>query len=164
MSLEQKLLDRFYEGYLYGVSEETIAAGVEVPLKDWFFKSSEDLKIKTVLRNKKIKANDRYYNIKLTIKYDPSEDFQPDYFHHNSYLTDGTLFLQALILENINTITSIPEHLMKQIDNVKSIEYIFGNAVITTEYGEFGTEDKPWLKERITCWLPVKFNYTLKEN
>ena len=45
----------------------------------------------------------------------------------------------------------------------KICSYIYGNPVILNEYGDFGTEDKPWLSERTTVIIPIEYHLEDKE-
>lgn len=164
MDLKQKLLNKLKKGELYGISKGTIESGYAFHLKELFTHQY----IKT--RNEKgetinILEEENDNHIKISLKYDSFNNFKPDYFHHSSSLTDGTLiFIEYTIIDCINSVIgSLPKKLEHQTNNFDSIEYIIGDAFIATEYGNFGTKEKPWLQERITCYIPVKFNYTLKE-
>ena len=69
-------------------------------------------------------------------------------------------------MENLTSIIgSYPaQHEFPPIDKIKSITYTYSTSLITTEYGDFGTKEKPWLNNRISCWTPIKFEYELRED
>lgn len=114
------------------------------------------------VRSYKVKYDDEdkeYFT--LTIDYNENTDF--GYFTMERCCCDGTfVFYQELIkrvllkLLNFNTCdkgVDIPDNLYGH-----EVKYILGNFVLTHEYGnEFSTEEKPWIKSRLSVMLPIKF-------
>ena len=48
---------------------------------------------------------------------------------------------------------------LKEPEYGDTIEFTIGNLILLTEHGDFGTEEKPWLRERNTILLPVAMRY-----
>ena len=74
---------------------------------------------------------------------------------------DGTyLFFAELINKVVGYMLSgyIPQGYQHCfIENVPmEITYYVGNAVLSEEHGDFGTEDKPWMNSRFTAFLPYR--------
>ena len=165
MDLKQELINK---SEIYNTSKELIESGHTFYLEDLFnhvnFRfCDEDNELTDILTGQ---INN---NIKIAVKYDNFNKFKhssPDYIFHISCLTDGSLaFERFTVLDCIRSIVgSMPKNLEYQVSNFSYIEYIIGNAFMTHECGNFGTKEKPWLQERITCYIPVKFIYMLKED
>lgn len=106
----------------------------------------------------------------VKIIYDPDADF--DYFTHARCRNDGTLLFAyenilnifyKLICRGTACITKIPDDFR---DNYKKYNFIYtiGNIVTTTEHSkEFSTEEKPWMLQRDTAMLPIKFDVELRD-
>ena len=101
-------------------------------------------------------------DLKIHIIYDDNADF--DYFTMDSCCCDGTLYFAYAMMENCiakilrletyNKEKKIPEDLSGY-----EITYTVGNFVLGTEYSEkFATKEKPWMLERFTAMLPIKFD------
>ena len=95
----------------------------------------------------------------LRAKYSPKAEFN-GYFVE-TVRCDGTyLFFAELINKVVGYMLSgyIPQGYQHCfIENVPmEITYYVGNAVLSEEHGDFGTEDKPWMNSRFTAFLPYK--------
>ena len=103
-------------------------------------------------------------NITFKFKYDANADFQ--YFTSIQFKHDGTLlFISKGIQELINRIYGAATY-NKLIGAPKEnsiASYVYGNPIILNEYGDFGTEDKPWLCERTTILIPIEYHLDDKE-
>lgn len=100
--------------------------------------------------------------IQSKIVYSPDADF--DYFTSAQSIHDGTiLFLLSTMEECVNNIIGIRTYDKRKPRpiNGATICYTIGNLVISNEYGDFGTPEKPWLHSRTTVLLPIK--YDIKE-
>jgi hypothetical protein len=101
-------------------------------------------------------------DIPVSIFYDENAEFE--YFTMEHCICDGTLlFMEELCLDILNKVfrlqTINKEKVNANTDLFKNeIIYTVGNFVVCTEYGDFGTEDKPWLNSRFTVMLPIKFD------
>jgi hypothetical protein len=102
----------------------------------------------------------KYHHTKVTndlgnsyqVDLDPEANF--DYFTSYRLFSDGTLIsiFKAIdeCLKNVysgktyNKDVGLPTH------------YTIGNLVVLEEFGDYGTEEKPFLHSRITVLLPVK--------
>lgn len=98
-------------------------------------------------------------DIVLKAKYAPKAEFE-NYFI-STLRCDGTFVFFAEVINNAvaNMLAGqIPKKYSdKIVANVPiEITYYIGNAVVVSEYGDFGTEDKPWMKSRFTAFLPFK--------
>lgn len=107
-------------------------------------------------------STDRHFHsyfVDVDVEFDPESDF--DYCVTNSYLSDGTLlnsfqtigecFLRIIKGETFYK----PKGAWKQGSQIK---YVCGNIIYLVEHGKFGTEEKPWLSERISVMVPVKYD------
>lgn len=102
-------------------------------------------------------------NVKVI--YDPEADF--DYFTNYQCRNDGTLLftLQAqqevvLNVMNLKThcISKVPDNFVENFGDY-DVTYTIGNIVSVCEHSdEFGTEEKPWMTQRDTAMLPIKFD------
>ena len=121
--------------------------------------------IKLALPSKDLKSY-----IPIYITYDEDADFE--YFTMVRCVCDGTLaFMTDLMKDCFNkvvnfqtcNITKIPSDF--QEDSFKyAVSYTVGNFVCCEEFGDFGTEEKPWMKSRFTVMWPIKFDIKEKEN
>jgi hypothetical protein len=94
----------------------------------------------------------------VNIEVNPDGDFE--YCVSESVLSDGTLAHLDGVLNKLynRIITGISYCKSQELpDKYNSISYTVGNYIILTEHGDkFRTEDKPFLKERISVMLPVR--------
>lgn len=106
--------------------------------------------------------------INVTINYDPNAEFE--YFTMESCRCDGTLiFMQELMerilfkLFQIKTVNSetTPKDIQENLWSY-NLEYVVGNFVLNQEFGDFGTEEKPWMQLRFTAMLPIKCKWVKK--
>lgn len=102
--------------------------------------------------------NNNYIEFEVNIKFSSDDDF--DYFSSDSCIHDGTLMfvkdccdrvISKICTGNTYPLVGLPPR------NGSKIEYTVGRFVVLNEYGEFGTEEKPWLRERTTVILPIKY-------
>lgn len=112
--------------------------------------------------------NGRYGKRDVSITYNPDANFE--YFTTECCVCDGTLYFQAELINKVlrKVLSSSTYNNRKSNYNDDypfdyDIEYEVGNFVINTEYGDFGTEEKPWLHARFTVMLPLTFNAVKKE-
>lgn len=116
-----------------------------------------------ILRSEKGEVN-------VTINHDPNAEFE--YFTMESCRCDGTLcFMQELMesiilkLFQIKTVNieTTPDNIQESLWDY-NLEYTVGNFVLNQEFGDFGTEEKPWMQSRFTAMLPIKCKWVLKDN
>lgn len=105
----------------------------------------------------------------ITIKNDIDVDFE--YFALESRTCDGTLSfyfnLMGVIFEKlarslIYNKKTLPSDWKENFWNY-NVEYVVGDFVLNEEFGNFGTEEEPWLRSKITVMLPIKMSYLKKE-
>ncbi len=103
-------------------------------------------------------------NILLNVKYNTDANFQ--YFTSAQFIHDGTLLHISLgvqkLINSIYTAATYNKAIGEPNSN-KICSYIYGNPVILNEYGDFGTENKPWLCERTTILIPIEYHLDDKE-
>lgn len=101
--------------------------------------------------------------INCQIEYNPNADF--DYFTSKCMYTDGTLiFEQDAMCDLFNRLVNIStyDNRCKQPDFSKNftIKYTIGNFVVIHEYKDRWSEvNDPWMNERLTVMLPIKYEY-----
>lgn len=107
--------------------------------------------------------------IPVYITYDENADFE--YFTMERCVCDGTLvFMADLMKDCFNKVISyqtcnvkkLPSDFQKEPFKYE-ISYTVGNFVCCEEFGDFGTEEKPWMKSRFTVMLPIKFDIKEKK-
>lgn len=94
-----------------------------------------------------------------------SEDADFEYFTCERCVCDGTLlFIDEQIINILNKLVCLKTINTKKIPEqynenpfAYDLHYTVGNFVIGTEYGDFGTDEKPWMHSRFTTMLPIKF-------
>lgn len=97
-------------------------------------------------------------NIELVLNADA--DFQ--YFTSESFVSDGSLaFITDASEKLISRVLGGRSYYagLKEPEYGDTIEFTIGNLILLTEHGDFGTEEKPWLRERNTVLLPVAMRY-----
>lgn len=97
-------------------------------------------------------------NIELVLNADA--DFQ--YFTSESFVSDGSLaFITDASEKLISRVLGGRSYYadLKEPEYGDTIEFTIGNLILLTEHGDFGTEEKPWLRERNTILLPVAMRY-----
>lgn len=119
--------------------------------------------VKYVLRPNGVYSRD----IICHFMYDPHNTTW-DYFVTYSFTSDGTLlFIVEGIQDILNQVVWIQTTSQKyqHLNPYKIAEYnvTIGDFVIGTEYGDFGTSEKPWLHEKTTIMLPIKQEFTMME-
>ena len=114
-------------------------------------------------------SKDFKYYTPVYLTYDEDADFE--YFTMERCVCDGTLaFMTDLMRDCFNKIvglqtcnvTKIPSDFQENPFKYE-ISYIVGNFVCCEEFGDFGTEEKPWMKSRFTVMLPIKFDIKEKK-
>lgn len=105
-------------------------------------------------------------DIIVNILYDENAKSKFESFIMERCTCDGTLifmdeliqkvFLKLMQIQTINN-EKVPDD-FNENPFIYEILYTVGNFVICDEYGDFGTEEKPWLKSRFTVMLPIKFD------
>lgn len=94
--------------------------------------------------------------------YNPDCDFS--YFTSASAFTDGTLYhryhLEAELISKVLTTQTYDRHVGMPTEEQR-MKYTIGNFVVLTEFGDSTIwdipNDKPWLNERLTILLPIKY-------
>ena len=97
-------------------------------------------------------------NIELVLNADA--DFQ--YFTSESLVSDGSLaFIMYASEKLISRVLGGRSYYanLKEPEDGDTIEFTIGNLILLTEHGDFGTEEKPWLRERNTILLPAAMRY-----
>lgn len=96
----------------------------------------------------------------VSVSFDGNADF--DYFTSESCVHDGTLLFIREAMDRCVQKVCLAQTYNKNIgepESGDSIQYVVGNFVVLTEYdGDFVPKDKPWMRERTTVLLPLKFN------
>lgn len=97
----------------------------------------------------------------VNIEINPDAEF--DYFTSDSFISDGTLLFLAESYDKIlRRVVSI-ETYNKELGpprNGCTVHYVIGNLVRVLEYdGNWIPEDRPFLRERTTVFLPLKVWY-----
>lgn len=101
-------------------------------------------------------------NVKIFVDviYDSSADFQ--YFTSYAAYTDGTTVFELEAMQEIFSRLVQCGTYFNKADaphNGAHITYTVGNFVVIREYGkEFSPPDKPWMSERLTVMLPIKYD------
>jgi hypothetical protein len=103
------------------------------------------------------------------ITYDKNINDNYEYQIIRECICDGTLmFMEDLMLEELqllsNQETCFKLTTPQNTNMVAGINYTIGDFKIDSEYGDFGTKEKPWLHSKFRVSLPVKCDYILKEN
>lgn len=98
-------------------------------------------------------------NIDINLSFNKDTDF--DYFASDSCIHDGTLLFSTELMRNIIERVCCAATYNSQLREPKSgdkVAYTVGNFVILNEYdGDFIHDNKPWMRERTTVLLPLKF-------
>ena len=98
--------------------------------------------------------------IHYSIEYDNEADF--DYFVSETDMTDGTLVskmnVEMTVVERVaNCLTYFTSKGAPSSGD--TVKYTVGNLVVIDEWRNVCThDDKPWMKNRITVMLPVKYD------
>jgi len=93
----------------------------------------------------------------VIIEYDKDANFNK--FFYTMYKHDGTLLFTTYGM--LGFVNSIAIFVLKRSEKV---HITMGNVILVSEFGkQFGTEEKPWLRERDTIILPVKIWQESKE-
>lgn len=100
-------------------------------------------------------------NIHLNVSLSFAKDTNFDYFASDSHIHDGTLvFTKSLIYNLVKRVCCCSTY-NKKLREPKAgdkVKYIIGNFVILNEYdGDFVPNDRPYMRERTTVLLPLKF-------
>ena len=154
--------NRIESGMAYGFENTHFESLTEHDSRDTFksFHIFYDDKSETKLICKL--GNDDKPDLEINIIYSPDAEFE--YFTMESCRCDGTLlFVQELMEKCVEKIIRLKTYNKdKQLPSDLSghkITYTVGDFVVGTEYGEqFSTKEKPWMMERFTVMLPIKFD------
>ena len=97
--------------------------------------------------------------LNIIVDHNPNANF--DYFTSEELTHDGTyiFIMQAVIkcIKKIATGATYYRNAGKPEDGA-FLHYTIGNAIVLNEYGEqFAPEDRPWMRERTTVLLPIKY-------
>ena len=99
---------------------------------------------------------------KISVEYNPDSKFE--YFTMEQCVCDGTLMfldslkcniMQKLLRSETYNKETIPSNYISNVWDY-DIKYSVGDFVVNSEYGDFGTEEKPWMHIRFTVMLPIK--------
>lgn len=103
---------------------------------------------------------------KITITYNPEYDkFQYVSFNHNYH--DGTLLfvvdcIKELIYKPFSlqtcNIYNAPNDITSNWYNY-DYKYVIGDVVYINEFGDFGTDEKPWIHTHTVAAMPIAFYY-----
>lgn len=101
----------------------------------------------------------KYVTRNIEIVFDKNADFE--YFTSDSCTHDGTYYFVMECMYNCakNVVTGSTYSTSKKepFDGCK-IKYTIGNFVVLNEFDDkFRTDEKPWLQERTTVLLPLKY-------
>ena len=157
---------------------------VDVPLQDnaKFFEVKLDDYVNTHLSRELVDELDKTNRIQLALpskeldKWIPlnivySEDADFEYFTMERCVCDGTLaFMDELATVCFNKILGAQTVNAEKMPNdfmddpfKYEMHYTIGDFVCCEEFGDFGTEEKPWMKSRFTVMLPIKFDIKEKK-
>ena len=135
-----------------------------------FFEIFEDNRCQFQLKGTATTEDGKEQDGKLTINIIHNEDEDFEYFTMERCSCDGTYIFMTELMQNVfkklaycKTINN--EKVSSDFNNYPfdyEICYTVGNFVVCNEYGDFGTEEKPWMKSRFTVMLPIKFDITKK--
>ena len=106
-------------------------------------------------------------NVKISIDviYDPSADFQ--YFTSYVAQTDGTMIFELKAMQEIFSRLAQCGTYFNKMDaphNGAHISYTVGNFIVVREYNkEISLPEKPWMSERLTVMLPIKYEIRDRE-
>lgn len=97
--------------------------------------------------------------IKIHVDYDPTENFE--YFTYSSIRHDGTLIFVKEAIDNcmskVLLCGTYDINKRAPFDGC-TIKYTIGDFVVLNEYGkQFSTKEKPWMQQRTTVFLPIKY-------
>ena len=97
------------------------------------------------------------HTVNIELEFNPdSEDFQ--YFSSNSTLHDGTLlFIEEAYEKIMRSVLAGYTYYLPSGTPKGNIRYKLGNFVMLNEYGNFGNKERPWLHERTTVLLPIRY-------
>jgi hypothetical protein len=140
--------------------------GYSIP--DNFKLAFQNNRMSYLIKNATLKKGDKVISgdIQIDIIYDENADFE--YFTMERCRCDGSLmFFDELTMKILDKICHIGTYNKEKIiSNINLFDYIWtytvGNFVLCDEYGDFGTEGKPWMKSRFTVMLPIKFDWMKK--
>ena len=95
----------------------------------------------------------------ITIDFNPDAKF--DYCTSEAIVHDGTyIFMLQAIKECLMKVITGGTYYSKYDPPASgsSVHYTIGNAVVLNEYDtKFATKEKPWMQERTTVMLPIKY-------
>ena len=114
------------------------------------------------LSNASITLGDKTSECEIRLNIDENSEY--DYFTMCSCVCDGSLFFAVELMEKcINKIQTLQTYYNKvevNIDTVKDkiLQYTIGNFVLGCKNSyDFAPLDKPWMIEKFTVMLPIKF-------
>ena len=134
-----------------------------------FRKGFVDGKCKLILNSKaEVNGKEVTGDVVINIRHDENADFE--YFTMERCVCDGTLIFMSELVERVfmKVLHCQTVNNKKVVDGFNNnpfnyeVCYTVGNFVACVEYGDFGTEEKPWMKSRFTVMLPIKFNVNKK--
>lgn len=105
-----------------------------------------------------------HVELNISISFDPDDDF--DYFTSEVVTHDGTLLfiyeaVELCLKRVLAGITYCADSVSEEDPFPQigeSIEYVLGNAICISEIDpKFAPPGKPWMQERSTVMLPIKF-------
>lgn len=146
---------RIEEGNCCDMSMEEFQDMYEIPFKSYFLEGCGDYMI-IALR----KDNDE---VLADVIYEPDADY--NYFITETCVCDGTLMfmkdLMTRILQKIGQLKTCYVPAIAEIteDNCNNynVHYYVGDFVANSYIVEPPDKDKPWMRDKFTVMLPVKF-------
>lgn len=98
------------------------------------------------------------------LRYDPEADF--NYFITETCVCDGTLmFMKELMSKILVKIQNLGTCYQPAIDHIKpdvidnyKVHYVVGDFITNSYIVESPDKDKPWMCDKFTVMLPVKFS------
>lgn len=120
------------------------------------------------LSNASTTLDDKVSECEIRLKIDENSEY--DYFTMCSCVCDGSLFVAINLMEQciykIKTLQTYYKKVEVNMDTVKDkiLQYTVGNFVVGYKNSyDFAPLDKPWMTEKLTVMLPIKFEILDKE-
>ena len=148
---------RIEEGNCHNMPVEEFKDMYTIPFKAYFLESRGDYMILAVRKDSD--------DILADLTYSPDTEF--NYFITESCVCDGTLiFMNELMMNILKKIGQLQTCYAPALEGISQEELNNGNYMIHYEVGDFVVnsciieppyKDKPWMCDRFTVMLPVKF-------
>lgn len=148
---------RIKEGNCCNMPVEEFKDMYAIPFKSYFLEDCGDYMILAVRKDSD--------DILADLTYSPDTEF--NYFITESCVCDGTLmFINELMTNILKKIGQLQTGYAPAFEEISQDELNNGNYIIHYEVGDFVAnsciieppyKDKPWMRDRFTVMLPVKF-------